>query len=130
MRCNNGAMAHGVPCVNGNADRIRSANYETLLKLKIFFGSDRSSFHAPKFGAPINLRVISGSASLFVKLIAYSFCWRERKRKYVSQWQTACSKRKWTSIAKIPDLYLTTVNILTHLISRYQLPLMVKNTLS
>ncbi len=32
------------------------------------------------------------SASLFVKQIAFSFCWRERKRKYVSQWQMACSK--------------------------------------
>jgi hypothetical protein len=26
-----------VPCVNGDADRIRSANYETVLKWQIFF---------------------------------------------------------------------------------------------
>ncbi len=26
-----------VPCVNGDADKIRSANYETVLKGRIFF---------------------------------------------------------------------------------------------
>jgi hypothetical protein len=26
-----------VPCANGDADKIRSANYETVLKLRIFF---------------------------------------------------------------------------------------------
>jgi hypothetical protein len=57
------------------------------------------------------------------KQIAYSFCWRVRKRKCVSQWQMARSKWKWTSIATVPDLCSTTVKILTHLISRYQLPL-------
>jgi hypothetical protein len=57
------------------------------------------------------------------KPIAYSFCWRERKRKYVSQWKMARSKWKWTSIAMVPDLCPTAVKILTHLISRYQLPL-------
>jgi hypothetical protein len=31
-----------VPCVNGDADKNRSANYETVLKLRIFFGSHRS----------------------------------------------------------------------------------------
>jgi hypothetical protein len=25
-----------VPCVNGDADKIRSANYETVIKLRIF----------------------------------------------------------------------------------------------
>jgi hypothetical protein len=60
-------------------------------------------------------------------LIAYLFCWRERKRKYVSQWQTARSKQKWTSIATVPDLCPTTVKILTHLISRYHLPLRFKS---
>jgi hypothetical protein len=35
----------------------------------------------------------------------------------------ARSKWKWTSIATVPDLCQTTVKILTHLISRYQLPL-------
>ncbi len=43
-----------------------------------------------------------------------------------SQWQTACSKRKRTSIATVPDVCLTTVNILNHLISRYQQPLKSK----
>jgi hypothetical protein len=38
-------------------------------------------------------------------------------------WKTTCSKLKWTSIATVPDIWLTTLNILTHLISRYQLPL-------
>jgi hypothetical protein len=32
-------------------------------------------------------------------------------------------KWKWTSIATVPDLCQTTVNILIHLISHYQLPL-------
>jgi hypothetical protein len=31
-------------------------------------------------------------------------------------------KQKWTSIATVPDLCPTTVKILIHLISRYQLP--------
>ncbi len=35
----------------------------------------------------------------------------------------ACSKWKWTSVATVSDLCPTTVKILTHLISRYQLPL-------
>jgi hypothetical protein len=29
-------------------------------------------------------------------------CWRERKRKYVSQRQMACSKQKWISTATVP----------------------------
>ena len=37
----------------------------------------------------------------------------------------ADSKWKWTSIATVPDLCPTTITILTHLISRYHLPLMV-----
>ncbi len=67
------------------------------------------------------------SASPNFKVIAYSFCWRERKRKYVSQWQTARSKWKWTMIATVPDLCPTTVKILTHLISRYHLAFFVKH---
>jgi hypothetical protein len=43
-------------------------------------------------------------------------------RLYVSQWQTARSKWKWTSIATVPGLCPTTVKILTHLISHYHLP--------
>ncbi len=35
-------------------------------------------------------------------------------------------KKNWTSIATVPDLCPTTVKILTHLISRYQLPLKQK----
>jgi hypothetical protein len=63
------------------------------------------------------------SASPNCNVIAYSFCLRERKRKYVLYWQIACSKWKWISIATVPDLCPTIVKILTHLISRYQLPL-------
>jgi hypothetical protein len=37
--------------------------------------------------------VIVCPASLNIKVIAYSVYWTERKRNYVSQWQTACSKR-------------------------------------
>jgi hypothetical protein len=74
-------------------------------------------------GTPMGHCVIVCTASPNVKVIAYSFCWRERKRKYVSRLQTACSKRKWTSIATVPDLSLTAVKILSHLISCYQLPL-------
>ncbi len=86
-----------------------------------------SLFTLRTFGAQINWRVISRTdlictASLFVKQITYSFCRRERKQKYVSQWHMTRSKWKWTSIATVPDLCPTTVKILTHLISRYQLP--------
>ncbi len=73
-------------------------------------------------GTSMRRCVIVCIASLNVKVIAYSFCCRERRRKYVFQWQMSCSKLKWTSIATVPDLCTTTVNILTHLISRYQLP--------
>ncbi len=90
----------------------------------------RVSFMLRTFGAQINWRVKSRKVLFdphrFVKQIAYSFCCRERKRKYVSQWQTARSKWKWTLITTVPDLCPTTVKILTHLISRYHLPLMTK----
>ncbi len=101
----------------------------TIFDLADFFLVRAASlFTLRTFGAQINWRVISRmvlfwSASLFVKQIAYSFCGRERKRKYVSQWQTARSKWKWTLIAMVPELWPTTVKILTQLISRYHLPL-------
>ncbi len=86
-----------------------------------------SLFTLRTFGAQINWRVISRkvlfAASLFVKQIAYSFCWSKRKRKYVFQWQMVSWKWKWTSIATVPDLCPTIAKILTHLFSRYQLPL-------
>jgi len=90
-----------------------------------------SLFTLQKIGCAIykthyNWEVLVRSASLIVKVIAYSFCWTERKRKYDSQWQMTCSKWKWTSIATVPDLCPTTVKILTYLISRYQLPLIMK----
>ncbi len=93
-----------------------------------FSCSGRVSFYAPKIRCANKLarykyEGLVWSASLVVKQIAYSFCWRERKRKYISQWQTARSKQKWTSIATVPDLCPTTVKLLTHLISRYHLPL-------
>ena len=93
-----------------------------------FSCSGRVSFYAPNIrcankSARYKEEDLVWSASLFVKQIAYSFCWRERKRKYDYQWQTARSKWKWTSIATVPDLCIATVNILTHLTSRYQLPL-------
>ncbi len=90
------------------------ANYERDLNWRIFF-----LFGPRLFGAHIKLRVISKKILFY----PHRFCWRERKRKYVSQWQTARSKWKWTSIASVPDLCPTTVKILTHLISRYHLPL-------
>jgi hypothetical protein len=91
-----------------------------------FSCSGRVSFYAPNIRYANKLARYKNeglvwSASLYAKQIAYS--WRERKRKYVSQWQTARSKWKWTSIATVPDLCPTTVKILTHLISRYHLPL-------
>ncbi len=89
-----------------------------------------SLFALRTVGAQINKHVLSRKIlfdphRLIANKIAYSFCWRERKRKYVLHWQMACSKWKWTSIATVPDLCPTAVKILTHLISRYQLPLMV-----
>ena len=93
-----------------------------------FSCSGRFSVYAPNIRCANKLahykqEDIVWSASPNCNVIAYSFCWRERKRKYVSQWQTARSKWKWTSIATVPDLCPTTVKILTHLISRYHLPL-------
>jgi hypothetical protein len=38
-----------VPCVNGDADKIRSANYETVLKWRIFFLFNRVTFYATNF---------------------------------------------------------------------------------
>ncbi len=85
-----------------------------------------SLFTLRTFGAQIYWRVISRKI-LFAPQRFLSnkspICWRERKRKYVSQKQMACSKEKWRSIATVPDLRPTTVKILTHLISRYHLPL-------
>jgi hypothetical protein len=37
-----------VPCITGDAEKIRSANYETVLKWRIFSCSDRVSFYATK----------------------------------------------------------------------------------
>jgi hypothetical protein len=93
-----------------------------------FSCSGRVTFYAPNIRCANKLarykkEGLVWSASLFVKKITYSFCWRERKRTYVSQWQTARSEWKWTSIATVPDLCPTNVKILTHLISRYHLPL-------
>jgi hypothetical protein len=90
--------------------------------------SGRVSIYAPNIRcanklARCNYENLLWSASPNCKQIASSFCWRDRKRKYVLHWQMACSKWKWTSIATVPDLWPTTVKILTHLISRYQLPL-------
>jgi hypothetical protein len=98
-------------------------------KARGFFScAGRVSFHAPNIRGANKLTrykydCMVRSASPIFKVIAYSFCWSERKRKYVFQWQTAHSKLKKTSIATVPDLCLATVKILTHLISRYQLPL-------
>ncbi len=44
-----------VPCVNGDAEKIRSANYETVLKWRIFFlFRPLLFFTLPTFGAQIN----------------------------------------------------------------------------
>jgi hypothetical protein len=115
------------------AMRIKfAAQIMNQFKTRRFFScSGRVSFHAPNIQCANKLTRYKydgmvRSASPIVKVIAYSFCWRERKRKYVFQWQTARSKLKKTSIATVRDLCLATVKILTHLISRYQLPLMGK----
>ncbi len=109
-------------------------------------GPNKKKFREVKSGSQFALRIWSASpfaqeaglniynariywstkilcVSLIDKVIAYSLCWRERKRKYVSQWQPDRSKWKWSSIATVPDLCPTTVKILTHLSSRYHLPL-------
>jgi hypothetical protein len=93
-----------------------------------FSCSGRFSLYAPNIRCANKLahykqEDLVWSASPYCNVIAYSFCWRERKRKYVSQWQAARSKWKWTSIATVSDLCPTTVKILTHVISRYHLPL-------
>jgi hypothetical protein len=93
-----------------------------------FSCSGRVSIYAPNIRCANKLALckyknLVWSVSPNCKLITYSFCWSERKRKYIFHWQMACSKWKWTSIATVPDLCPTAVKILTHIISRYHLPL-------
>ncbi len=84
-----------------------------------------SLFTLRTFGAQINWHVLSRK----VLFVPHRFLSNklpihfpgESGKGNVSQWQTARSKWKWTSIATVPDL--TTVKILTHLISRNHLPL-------
>jgi hypothetical protein len=64
-----------------------------------FSCSGRISIYAPNIRCANKLarckyENLVWSASPNCKQIAYSFCWRERKRKYVSQWQMARSKWK------------------------------------
>jgi hypothetical protein len=96
-----------------------------------FSCSGRVSFTLRTFGAQINWRFISRKILfdphrfLSNKLPIHSTGESGKGNMNVSQCQMACSKQKWTSIATVPDLCPTTVKILTHLISRYQLPLTV-----
>jgi hypothetical protein len=66
----------------------------------------------------ISRKVLSDLHHLMSKYSIVNFA-GERKRKYVFQWQTSCSKIKSTSIATVPDRCLITLIILTQLISRY-----------
>jgi hypothetical protein len=43
-----------VPCVNGDADKIRSANYETVKMANFFLVRTVSLFTLRTFGAQIN----------------------------------------------------------------------------
>ncbi len=89
-----------------------------------------SLFTLRTFGAQINWRVISRKV-LFAPHRFLSnkspihFAWASGNGNTFFRWQMAHSKWKWTSIATVPDLCPTTVKILTHLFSRYQLPLKV-----
>jgi hypothetical protein len=92
-----------------------------------FSCSGRVSFYAPNIRCANKLarykwEGLVCSASPVVKQIAHPSRWRERKRKYVSQRQTACSNQKRTSTATAPDPCPTTVKIPTHLISRHHPP--------
>ena len=109
-----------------NKKKIREINSGLWMALRIWPASPFAEESGLNIYNPrIYWRTEILCVSLINKVIAYSFWWRERKRKYVSQWQTARSKWKWTSIATVPDLSPTTVKIWSHIISRYHLPLKV-----
>ncbi len=124
---NNSARAHRSSLRQWRCGQNSQRKLWTRFELADFFLVRAASLYAPNVQCVNKLarykeEGLVWSASLFVEQIAFSFCWRERKRKYVSQWDMACSKQKWTSIATVPDLCPTTVKILTHIISRYHLP--------
>jgi hypothetical protein len=56
---NKGIMAHQSSCVNGYADWIRSANYETVLRGGFFLVLTAALFTLRTFGTQIKWRVIS-----------------------------------------------------------------------
>ncbi len=79
-----------------------------------------SLFMLRTFGAQINWRVISR----YVLFDPHRFLSNKSPIHFRNMFLNGKrSKWKWTSIATVPDLCPTTVKILTHLISRYHLPL-------
>ncbi len=96
----------GAPIINQNWSR------------RFFFVRAESLFTLRTFGAQINLRVIS--MKVLFDLAGESgkgITFLNGKRHVQNK------NQKWTSIATVQDLCPTTVKILTHLISRYHLPL-------
>jgi hypothetical protein len=66
------------PCVNGDAVRIFSVNYETVFNSLIFFRSDRIFFHAPMIRCANKLVRCKKEGPFctvlpIVKVIAYQF---------------------------------------------------------
>jgi hypothetical protein len=99
---------------------ICCANYDTVLKLEFFLVETAALFTLRTFGAQINWLVISRK----VLFDPYRFSSNKSPSHFAGESGNENTfrngKRKRTSIATVPDLFLTTVNILTHLISRYQ----------
>ncbi len=99
--------APNVRSVKRDAARTRKKSVRSNLVHNLRYEFDSASPFAQEAGpniypARIYWRTEILCVSLIDKVIAYSFCWRERKRKYFSQWQTARSKWKRTSIAPGP----------------------------
>ncbi len=107
------------PCVNGDADRIRSANYGTVLNSR---NGRASLLTLRRFGAQINWRVISRKVLFAPYRIAFLSNWSPvhiaGQSGIENTFLTNGMFKKKMDIDR-----LTTVNILTHLISRYQPPL-------
>jgi hypothetical protein len=108
--------APNVRSVKGDAARTRKKSTSSWFMLRI------------RSASPLTQRTLMRhcfnvcTASLNGKVIAYSFCWRERKRKYDFYSKNACSNCKYTSIAPVRDHCLTFASFPTPIVSRFHLP--------
>ncbi len=112
-----------VPYINDDADKIRSTNYETVFKLRIFLGFTPQPFSRSEHSVCKLIDALKVERSCLIRI---AFCQTNRRfilmeraeMKICISMANGMLKTKM-NIATVPDLYLTSANILTHLISRY-----------